>query len=130
MFRCIFEDITTAVRLTTEIHKARREGASVRVQKTYIIPVVKTGYWGWTMESCLLASNKKLNDAVSAIFYTFDEETQHALTFTPKNPGDWVERAQMWRRELKPVLSDKEYHAAMSMILGWYIQCVRRRAAV
>ena len=80
------------------------------------------------MESCLLVRDSKLNDAVSAVFCTFDSETQHALTFSPKNPSDWVERAQMWRQELKPVLSAEEYYAVMSMILEWYIQCVRRRA--
>ena len=124
----ILNDITTAIRLTTEVHRARKDGASVRLQQTYTTPMLKMSRWGRTMESCLLVRDSKLNDAVSAVFCTFDSETQHALTFSPKNPGDWAERAQMWRQELKPVLSAEEYYAAMSMILGWYIHCVRRRA--
>ena len=47
----ILQDIATAVRLTGEVRKARKTGASgVQVKPVYTVPAVRFGYWGFTME--------------------------------------------------------------------------------
>lgn len=128
MFGQIFKDITTAAKLTVEIRKARKAGTGVRVQRTYTIPLVDIGCWSWTLEGSMFALSGDLKNAVKAVFLTFDEETQHALTFVPKVPGGWAARARMWQRALKPALPPSQYHTAMTMILSGYIKCVKRRA--
>ena len=51
----ILQDIATAVRLTGEVRKARKTGASGvhQVKPVYTVPAVRFGYWGFTMEGCL-----------------------------------------------------------------------------
>ncbi len=88
------------------------------------IPVFELSSWGATMEACLDLP-KETRAAVKDIFYTFDRETQRALTFSPKGEGEWIKRAMFWQYALKPNLSKKHYHVAMSAILKWYIHCVR-----
>lgn len=46
-------------------------------------------------------------------------ETQKKFLYSPKN-GEFLERAQLWKTTLKPVLPDKEYREAMIAILRWY----------
>lgn len=65
--------------------------------------------------------------AVCAVFETFLEEVQHSLTFAPKEPGQWVDRARFWQRELKPTLPPRMYHKVMTLFVGWYAHCLRRR---
>lgn len=120
----IFTDIATAVKLTGEIRRARKAGAQIK--PVYTVPVLKTGYWGWTMEFCLMR-DRETERAVEAVFNTLPEPVQHFLTFTPKNPGDWAERARFWQQQLRPVLPSKMYHTIMARFIGWYIHCLRRR---
>ena len=55
----ILQDIATAVRLTGEVRKARKTGASgVQVKPVYTVPAVRFGYWGFTMEGCLFYGPK------------------------------------------------------------------------
>ncbi|MCI8524346.1 MAG: hypothetical protein HFF17_00125 [Oscillospiraceae bacterium] len=89
----LFTDIRTAVRLTGEVRKARKQGVEVKV--VWRLPVVKTGYWGWTMEGCLLYGPKW--KPVLSAFESLPEADQHALTFTPEKPGEWIERARLFR---------------------------------
>ena len=122
----IFNDIKTAVKLTGEVRKARKEGASIEARKVWRVPMLKTTYWTWTMEACLMCGGDT-GKAVRDVFYTLPEETQHQLTFTPKGPGEWVERARFWQRQLRPVLPPKMYHAVMVKFIGWYAHCLRMR---
>ena len=84
----ILQDIATAVRLTGEVRKARKTGASgVQVKPVYTVPAVRFGYWGFTMEGCLFYGPKwqPLRD----VFDNLPEKTQHELTFAPK-AGEWA----------------------------------------
>lgn len=123
----IFSDITTAVKLTAEVRRARKEGAAVEVRKTWTIPVIKTGYWGWTMESCLFY--REGWKSIAAVFNTFPEEVQHALTFAPKR-GEWMNRVRFWQEQLRPALPPKQYHDAMIILTHWGCHCIRRRLGV
>lgn len=96
----LFTDIKTAVRLTGEVRSARKQG--VKVTTCYRVPLLKTGYWGWTMEGCLL-DGPKWRAAIAA-FDALPEATRYALTFTPQRPGEWVERAQLYRDLWRPAL--------------------------
>ncbi len=116
----IFTDIVTAVKLTKEVKRARRLGCRVDTIWTKVFPdkTNKASYWPWTMEFCHFATTE-LNAPIRAVFETFDEETRHALTFTPENPTEpagWIERARFWQQALKPALPPQQYYAAMSEI--------------
>lgn len=63
----IFQDIKTAVNLTGEIRKARKEGASIEARKVWRVPVLKTTYWAWTMEACLM-NGGETEKAVRGVF--------------------------------------------------------------
>lgn len=124
----ILQDIKTAVKLTGEIRKARKEGAGVEVRKVWRIPVLKSSYWPWTMEACLMRGGET-EKAVVAVFDSLPEEVQHSLTFTPEEkPGKWVERARFWQQQLKPALPPEMYHAVMLTYIHWYAHCLRMRS--
>lgn len=122
----IFSDIATAIKLTGEVREARKEGTKVEIQQVFRVPVLKPSYWGFTMEACLL-DDRKTRRAVLAVFSTFSKPVQHALTFTPENPGEWIARAKFWQQKLKPSLPPKMYHAVMARFTGWYARCLRMR---
>lgn len=105
-----------------EIRAARKSGMTIKAVKA--VPRIQTGYWGWTMESTIFSG--ELARAVNVIFDGFDEETKHALTFTP-SPGEWAERARFWKNVLQPALPPSQYSAAMQVILSHYVHCARRR---
>lgn len=120
----IFQDVRVAIRLTGEVRKAMKEGASgVKLQKFWDVPFVNFGYWGFTMEACLFSGPKwqPLRD----VFNSFNKETQHTLTFTPKD-GEWGNRVRFWKKALYPALEPRLYHEAILTIIQWYIQCRRR----
>ena len=116
----ILQDIATAVRLTGEVRKARKTGASgVQVKPVYTVPAVRLGYWGLTMEGCLFYGPKwqPLRD----VFDSFPEETQHALCFSP-NTGEWGDRVRFWQRELRSTLEPKLYHEMIHTLIQWGIR--------
>lgn len=123
----LLQDIRAVAGTFGAIRAARRAGASsvkITAQPVHTIPVIKTGYWGQTMEGCLFYSRQW--QAVRDVFGSFDEDTQRALTFTPED-GEWPDRVRFWQRQLKPALPSEMYHAAMLKIIRWYARCVRRR---
>lgn len=122
----ILQDIKTAVKMTGEIRKARREGAHIEARKVWTVPMLNTTYWPWTMEACLMCGGAA-EKAVIDVFYALPVETQHSLTFTPKEPRGWVERAQFWAEELRPALPSGMYHKVMVLFIGWYARCLRMR---
>lgn len=121
----ILQDIKTAVKLTGEIRKARKEGATLETHKVWLLPEIKITYWGWTIEAGHMCGTD-MGKAVRDVFYTLPEETQHALTFTPKEPRGWIDRARFWQRELKPALEPKTYHEVMLLLIGLYAKCLRK----
>lgn len=125
----IFSDLRAAGQVFGRLRNARWNGHGVHigVSETLSIPVYEMSLRGGTMESTLL--KEELNAAVRKVFYTFDREQQHALTFAPED-GGWVDRAVFWRETLKPALPPAQYYAAMERLLSWYISCVKRRKAV
>ena len=79
-----------------------------------------------TVEGCCLfaASRESIYAGVKAVFYTLSPEVQYMLIFSPK-AGEWTARAQFWRDTLREALPEKQYYLAMSIILKWYIHCVK-----
>ena len=126
----ILQDIKAAVKLTGEVRKARKAGASgLQVRPVYRLPALRLGYWTQTMEACLMRGGDTEKAVVKA-FEAFPEQVQHSLTFYPKEPGEWVERARFWQRELKPALTPEMYHEVMLLFVGRYIRCLRARKEV
>ncbi len=122
----IFSDIKTAVKMTGEIRKARKAGATaVQLRPVYRVPAVRFGYFTFTMEACLIYGDAF--KAVCATFETLPEDTQHALTFTPEKPGEWVKRAKFWQQQLQPVLAPEMYHYVILTFVHWYAHCLRMR---
>ena len=121
----IFQDVKTVVRLVGEIRGARKAGAdAIQIQPVRNIPSYRLSYWGSTMEGCLFYDPKW--QPLREVFDSFSENTQHALTFSPKD-GEWCDRVRFWQQELRDALEPNLYHEAMRTLLGWYIRCVRAR---
>lgn len=126
----ILQDIKTAVKLTGEIRKARKNGAdSVQVRPVCTLPCVDFGpAYGNTMECGLSRLLDKATDrAVMEAFKRLPCDTQRWLNFTPREPGEWAERARFWQSELKPVLPTDMYHKTMALFIGHYSKCLRKR---
>lgn len=123
----LLQDIRAAAKTFSAVRAARKAGATsaeIKVRPTYTLPVVRLGYWGQTMEGCLFYGPQW--QAIRDVFNTFDDDTQHALTFTPED-GKWPDRCRFWQQHLKPALPPEQFHAAMLKLIQWYIRCVRRR---
>lgn len=126
----IFQDIKTAVKVTSAIRKAREAGAdAVQIKPVYTVPCVTFGpayantiEWGQTWKVSYEADR-----AVMEVFKGLPYEVQRRLEFSPKNPGEWAARARFWQQQLKPVLPPKMYHAVMAQFTHWYAYCIRRR---
>lgn len=123
----ILSDIKSTINLTRKLRKTRKKMAcadeTVAVKSVCSIPVFKTSSWGFTPEFCILHGDT--GKAVQTVFETFDIETQHALTFAPKDAGAFVERVRFWQRMLKPVLPSAQYHQAIMAILDWSIKVIK-----
>lgn len=130
----IFSDIATTVKLTREIKAARRLGCRVHTtwtKEAFPDSSNKASSWPWTLEGCHFAGTE-LNKPIHEVFQLFDEETRHALTFTPDNPEDpagWIERARLWQQALKPALPPDQYYAAMSEIWKDYCRAMHTARA-
>ena len=126
----ILKDITTAVKLTAEVRKARKSGAdSIQINPVYKVPGVAAGpvYYN-TIEGCLSwEMGEEADKSVMKLFKSLPYETQMWLSFTPEGPWEWAERARFWQRELKPVLPPKMHHSVMARFVSWYAHCKRRR---
>ena len=130
----IFQDISTAAKVFTKIRKARKGGASdvcVNVKPVRNLSCVSLGpaYLN-TMEGCLTwRLGREADLAVKEVFKRLPYETKSRLEFTPKEPGEWAERARFWQRELEPVLPPKMYHQVMILFIRWYAYRLRVRIA-
>ena len=129
----IFSDIATAVKLTGEVRKARKSGASeVQIKQVYTVPCFTFGpaYSNtieWSLGNRL---GREADRAVMEVFNGLPYDTQRWLEHLPKKPGEWAERARFWQRELKPVLPPKLYYRAITAFIQRYIHCLRMRQEV
>lgn len=121
----ILTDIVTALKMTGDVRRARKAGASaVKAQPIWEVPVVDFGYWSFTMEACLYYG--KEFKAMGDVFKTFPKETQHQLTFAPKD-GEWGDRVRLWQAALRPVMEPRMYHAVILKLIRWGIHCRKVR---
>lgn len=124
----IFTDISTAVGIFTDARKARKQGREVTVKRIMEIPVIKLGpAFLNTPEGCMLANHdRKVFDIAFNAFHQLPAEEAHQFEFLPKG-GEFVERAGIWKTTLKPVMTDRQFHFAIGLILDQYINLKRRR---
>ena len=122
----IKEVVKDVLKAGKESYAARKRGKEPCIGITYKIPVLDFGYWPWTIEATLfLTEDAGLRAAVKERFFSLSDDEQHKLTFSPKSHcGEWVLRAKLWRQLLSPLPKD-QYYKAMSIILNWYVHCVR-----
>lgn len=121
----LISDFVVGVEAVKTARKLRKRGANtVAITATKTIPVISFGYWGWTPEWCLKYPGTR--DNVRAVFHSFSEDVQHKLTFSPDD-GEFVERARLWQKALRPVLSPKQYSDTILVILDWLVQVRRFR---
>lgn len=122
----IITDIKTAVKMFTEIRKARREGTGVLIKQCRELPFVKSGPGFYdTPEGCNLNHcGRRIDKAAREAFAALPYEEKRRMCFTPK-AGEYVERVKFWKNMLEPVLNAKELRAAMMRLLRLYIHCKR-----
>ena len=118
------QDIKTAVKLTAEVSRARKEGKQAKVRAEYAVPFVNFGYWTSTPEACLFCGPERI--PIRDFFETLPEDMQHDLTFAPKD-GEFPARCRFWKEHLRGVLPPKQYHAAMLILIGWGKRCAYAR---
>lgn len=126
----ILQDIKTAAKVFGEVRKARKNGATgVKIEPVRTIPVYTLAPALLnTMEGPLVwNAGRDVYQVVQEIFNGLPYETRRQLEFTPKKPGEWVERAQFWKRELQPAMPPQMYHEVMVLFISWYARCLRRR---
>ena len=117
----IVTDIKAAVKIFSEIRKARKEGAAVEVRQFNQFPFVRCGGFYNTVEGLTLADlDKKIVDSSQEAFNRLSEDVKNLLYFSPKD-GEFADRANFWRYLLEPVLTAEELRTAMICILRWYI---------
>lgn len=120
----IITDAAQAVRITKEIRTARKQGQSVGTTRR--VPLIRTGYWDWTMESGLFYDKpQEVKQAIRTVFRELPEEVQHSLCFTPNTEAEFVARAQFWKEALRSV-DTKNRSQCMIIILKWYRNCLER----
>lgn len=117
----IVTDIKTAVKMFTEIRKARKEGVAVEVRQCRQLPFVRCGGFYNTVEGLTLSNlDKKIVNRSQEAFNELTEDMKNLLYFSPKD-GEFKDRANFWRYLLEPVLTAEELRTAMICILRWYI---------
>lgn len=124
----ILQDIRTAAAVFGDIRKERKKGISrKRVKLVDTVPIFALHPVPLdTMEGTVLLNvSRDLYQAWAATFAALPHETQRRLESTPKKPGEWAERARLWKRELKSVLPPKMYHEVMISFIHWYARCIR-----
>jgi hypothetical protein len=124
----ILTDIWAAVKLAGKVRKARKNGESI--SQVHSLPLINPApaYYN-TIEGCLMRKvGRDVDQAFKKVFRSLPYEVQRKLEFSPKEPGEWAERAQFWRQHLKSVLPPEMYYLIISTILKWYIHYLRNRA--
>lgn len=117
----IVADIKEAVKMFTEVRKARKEGVAVEVRQYRQLPFIKCGGFYNTVEGCTLSwLDKRIVDKSQRAFNELPENVKNLLYFSPKD-GEFTDRANFWRYLLEPVLTADELRVAMIHILRWYI---------
>jgi len=117
----IVTDIKAAVKIFSEIRKARKEGAEVKVRQCRQLPFVRCGGFYNTVEGLTLSYlDKKIVDSSQEAFNGLTEDVKDLLYFSPKD-GEFADRANFWRYLLELVLTAEEMRTAMICILRWYI---------
>ena len=120
-------DFVVGVKAIKAARGMRKRGATgIEIVPIKAIPIVNIGYWSWTPEACLAFPKvpEGTREAVKAVFQSFDEDTQHTLTFTPDY---FPERVRFWQRHLKPDLTPEQYSAAILTIIQWCREAVQYR---
>ena len=123
------EDIKTATNLFIDMRKASKEGKKITVNRTLEIPMFSVGNSFFdTIEGCTLSNCKESGVCVIAqkAFSELPYDIKCLLSNSPKD-GEFVERANFWKRLLQPVMTSKQYHVAMTEILNWYIHIKKQR---
>lgn len=124
----IFKDLSTAVKIAKEMRRARRSGTDeIRVRTVRRMQITDWGAWPWTMEASYISPiGNDCYAKLKAVFLTFDEATQHALTFTPKS-GEAPARLELWRKQLKSTLPHKDACFLAQILAREYAGTKRRR---
>lgn len=119
-------DAKTAIDLYKEIRRARKKGKRIEVRCCTQMPFINPGpsFYG-TMEGCMFANGPKcIFESAYAAFNALTFEEKHSLGLAPKD-GEFVARANFWRKILKPVMPPSEHRTAMSLLLHKYV-CIKR----
>lgn len=125
----LIKDIKTATNMFLDMRQARKDGCEITLEKKRVLPFMRTGGFYGTVEGCTLDHlDREIVLKAQEAFNAFPDEVKYQLQFSPK-AGEYKSRTALWRAALKPVMTDKQYHAAMNCIISWYIHIVKMRKA-
>ena len=106
------------------VHRARKLGRATHIAVS--LPVIKMSNGlintveGSVLTNCL---TREQYNAVNARYKEVSEVTRQAMVCSAKS-GEYLARAQWWRRFLLETLCEKDAHGAMIALLRWYRRCI------
>lgn len=116
--------------MITEMQSAltAADAAAALKESPRIIPLIYVGLNLFdTMESCRLANcGRDIWEPVEKVYPALTDQTKSILTADHED-GEFLKRAQMWRKILIATLPREGYHKAMAAILRWYIRLKQTR---
>lgn len=125
----LFTDILSSINRFKELRKARKRDYGCAITETVKIPLIdcNPSFFDTVEGCCIMNTNRSVYQAVKLIFDRFQPEEKYKLLLAPEE-GEFIARAQFWKRELKPIMQPKQYRKAICSILHWYIHIKRMRS--
>lgn len=114
----MIKDIKSAVNMFRDMRKARR---TERENKMVEIPVFRGGSFLDTVEGCTLANcENEIFEIAARTFSELHYDEKEKLIPLPRD-GEFIDRANLWKELLSPVMTEKQLRKAMIRIIHWYI---------
>ena len=117
-------DVRTTASMYKHVKEARKAGAAaIDLQPVWKVSIVNTGI-GFldTVEGSVLSGLRSVYRPVREAFDRLPYETQHALSFAPKD-GEYLERVRLFKSLLCGQVPEQVCHRAMGVIIRWYRVC-------
>ena len=117
----LIKDIKSAVNIFRDMRKARRTARENETKGTVMLPELRGGSFYDTVEGAALSHCEKgIFKVAYKAFSELDKEKKHQLCFSPMD-GEFIDRAELWKELLSPVMTEKQLRKAMTRIIHWYI---------
>lgn len=117
----LIKDIKSAVNIFRDMRKARRQESESEAKGIMMLPELQGRSFYDTVEGTVLSHCEKgIFKTAYKAFSELDNEKKHQLCFSPRD-GEFIDRANLWKELLSPVMTEKQLRKAMIRITHKYI---------